>query len=503
MPERDEVIAGRYRLVSLLGRGAAGVVWRARDERLARVVAVKFFTASGSPDAVERVVREGRIAARLRHPHVVTVHDVVEHGGTPCLVMEYVPSKTLAEMIDERGPLPEALVVGVGWQVASALAAAHAAGIVHRDVTTFNVLVADDGTAKVVDFGISRAIGEGTVTEARVVVGTPAFLSPEVASGHGAVFASDVYSLGATLYAALEGHPPFGTADDNPYALLRRVAEGQIAPPRFPGPLGDVLGRVLRHDPAERPTMAETYALLDAVVQGLPLPGVEAHPYEDTRPAPEGTPSLSGTLPTDDTPPPADTRVLGAAQPSNDTQVLGTRPPSNDTRVLGAVPPPDGTRSLPVPRRVPWRKVALATGAAALVAVGVVVGVSLQGDPPANSAQPGPSSGTPTTTSAAPPPGCAAQLQVTNSWPDGYQAQVTVRNASGRALTGWTLTWPQPASSVINNLWNGVLTKGADSVTVTSADYNASLPANGTTTLGFTANGPATEPPDVTCTSGG
>ncbi|MET1073571.1 MAG: serine/threonine-protein kinase, partial [Umezawaea sp.] len=237
MPERDEVVAGRYRLVSPLGKGAAGVVWRAQDERLARVVAVKFFTSAGTPGDVDRIVREGRIAARLRHPHAVTVHDVVEHGGKPCLVMEYVPSKTLAEMMDASGALPEALVVGVGWQVASALAAAHAAGIVHRDVTPFNVLVGDDGTAKVVDFGISRAVGEGTVTEARVVVGTPAFLAPEVASGHGAAFASDVYSLGATLYAALEGHPPFGNADDNPYALLRRVAEGQVAPPKFPGPL--------------------------------------------------------------------------------------------------------------------------------------------------------------------------------------------------------------------------------------------------------------------------
>lgn len=460
MPERDEIIAGRYRLVSLLGRGASGVVWRAQDERLGRVVAVKFFTAGNSPDDVERIVREGRIAARLRHPHVVTVHDVVEHGGKPCLVMEFLASRTLAQMLDERGPLPEALVVGVGWQVASALAAAHAAGIVHRDVTTFNILVAEDGTAKIVDFGIARAIGEGTVTDARVVVGTPAFLAPEVAAGHGSVFASDVYSLGATLYAALEGHPPFGTPDGNPYALLRRVSEGQVAPLRFPGPLGEVLLRVLRRDPADRPTMAEMYALLDAVVQGQPLPGVE---------------------------PPADTRPIDSTQPPGDTRLI------------------DGTRSLAAPRAVPWKKVALVVGAAALVAIGVVVGDSLrgdppQGDPPADNAQPAPTNGT---TSTTPAPGCAARLEITSAWPDGYQAQVTVRNASGRALTGWTLTWPQPAGNAINNLWNGVLTKGSDSVTVTSADYNAALPVDGTTTLGFTANGPASEPPDVTCTSGG
>ncbi|PRY35789.1 serine/threonine-protein kinase [Umezawaea tangerina] len=471
MPERDEVVAGRYRLVEPLGRGAAGVVWRAQDERLARVVAVKFFTSAGSPKDVDRIVREGRIAARLRHPHAVTVHDVVEHGGKPCLVMEYVPSKTLAEMMDAAGALPEALVVGVGWQVASALAAAHAAGIVHRDVTPFNVLVGDDGTAKVVDFGISRAVGEGTVTEARAVIGTPAYLAPEVASGHGAVFASDVYALGATLYAALEGHPPFGNADDNPYALLRRVAEGQVAPPRFPGPLGEVLGRVLRRDPAERPTMAETYALLDAAVQGLPLPAA-------------APPTATATA----------THV--------DTR------PVEDTGPVGHAPPTGGTQSLPVPRRVPWKKVAVVAGAAALVAVGVVVGTSLRDERPADTALPAQdstSTTTSTTTSSTTPPApdCAARLEVTNAWPDGYQAQVVVRNASGRALTGWKLTWPQPAANAINNLWNGVLTKGADSVTVTSADYNAALPVDGSTTLGFTANGPATEPPDVTCTSGG
>jgi hypothetical protein len=479
VPERDEVIAGRYRLVSLLGRGSAGVVWRAEDERLGRVVAVKFFTAAGSPETVDRIVREGRIAARLRHPHAVTVHDVVEHDGKPCLVMEYVPSRTLAEMIDERGPLPEALVVGVGWQVASALAAAHAAGIVHRDVTTFNILVAEDGTAKVADFGIARAIGEGTVTEARVVVGTPAFLSPEVASGHGAVFASDVYSLGATLYAALEGHPPFGNADDNPYALLRRVAEGQVAPPRFPGPLGEVLGRVLRRDPAERPTMAELCALLDAVVQGQPLPGAE---------------------PPAETPPPTDARPLDGTPRITDARPLESTPRIADTRPVDGAPPTGGTRSLTAPRRVLRKRIAVVAGAAALVAVGVVVGNSWRGSSPADNAQPGP---TGTTASAAPSPGCAARLEVTNSWPDGYQAQVIVRNASGRALTGWSVTWPQPVGHVINNLWNGVLTTRADSVTVTSADYNATLPVDGTTTLGFTANGPATEPPNVTCTPKG
>ncbi|MFD0205534.1 MULTISPECIES: serine/threonine-protein kinase [Saccharothrix] len=456
MSERDEVIAGRYRLVELVGRGAAGVVWRARDERLGRSVAVKLLSAADSPAAVERIVREGRVAARLRHPHAVTVHDVVEHGGKPCLIMEYLPSRTLAELVDERGPLPEELVAGVGWQVASALAAAHADGVVHRDVTTYNVLLGEDGTAKIADFGVARAIGENTVTDARLVVGTPAFLAPEVAAGQDAVFASDVYSLGATLYAALEGHPPFGTTD-NPYALLRRVADGEVAPMRFDGPLGDVLARVLRRDPAERPTMAELHALLGAVVEGRPLPGA---------------------------------------------------PQNGDTRPLPAQP------------RVPWRRISLVAGAVVLVAAGIVIGNSLARRDAASTAEPAPTTttastlieATSTTTIEAtstttievttPPPDCTARFGITNSWPGGYQAHVTVRNAAGRALTTWTVTWPRPEGHAISNLWNGILAVDDDSVTVTNASHNAKLPVDGSTTFGFTANGSGVPGPDLTCTSG-
>ncbi|WP_053721305.1 protein kinase domain-containing protein [Saccharothrix sp. NRRL B-16348] len=488
MSERDEVIAGRYRLVELVGRGAAGVVWRARDERLGRAVAVKLLNAADSPGAVERIVREGRVAARLRHPHAVTVHDVVEHGGKPCLVMEYLPSKTLAELVDERGPLPEELVAGVGWQVASALAAAHADGIVHRDVTTFNILLAEDGTAKIADFGIARAIGERTVTDPRVVVGTPAFLAPEVAAGQEAVFASDVYSLGATLYAALEGHPPFGTTD-NPYALLRRIADGEVAPMHFTGPLGDVLERVLCRDPAGRPTMAELHTLLGAVMEGRPLPG-------DPQPA-DAQPTTSYP---------------------NDSQ-------NGDTRPLRAL------------HRFPWRRIALIAGAIVLVATGIVIGNSLARTDPTGNAQPAPdaapsdttdptpsdttpatsttvatttstTTSAPTTTTTVPtsatpagPRTCTARFSITNSWPGGYQAHVTVRNVSGNPLTAWTVTWPRPASHAISNLWNGTLTVDDDSVTVTNAAHNGKLPADASTTFGFTANGPSVPDPDLNCTS--
>ncbi len=434
MPKQGEVIAGRYRLMSSIGHGSMGVVWQARDESLGRVIAVKLLNADRrSPDAVAQLLREGRVAGRLRHPHAISVYDVVEHDGKPCLVLEYLPSRSLAALIAERGALPPDMVAAVGRQIAAALAAAHAEGIVHRDVSTFNVLLAEDGIAKITDFGIARAVGEGTVTDARVIVGTPAFLAPEVAAGEGATFASDVFSLGATLYAALEGMPPFGL-DENPYALLQRVVRAEVEPPRSGGPLGDVLLRLLHRDAAERPTMAEAHELLAVVAEGLPLP----------------------------------------AQPP--------------------VAVKSGTRLLLVHRHRQRRVIAMVTGAAALVAAGVVIGIVVQGDRP-GSAQTNSTTTTTTTTA------CDARYEVTNSWPGGYQAEVTVRNTGPRGLTGWTVTWQPPAGHAIGNLWNGTLSQNATAVTVTDAGHNAVLPAGGTTTFGFVAAGPEPVRPAVTCST--
>ncbi|NKQ54592.1 protein kinase [Amycolatopsis sp. K13G38] len=270
MADEGELIADRYRLVSHVGRGSMGIVWQARDERLDRVVAVKQLVADGGT-AVRQALREGRLAARLKHPHAIAVHDVVEHGGKPWLVLEFLPSRSLSAILAERGTLPPEAVATIGGQVASALAAAHAEGIVHRDVKPGNVLIAADGTAKIADFGIARALGEGTATGAGMIAGTPAFLAPEVAAGEDAGFAADVFSLGATLYTALEGAPPFGT-DDNPLALVRKVAQGRIDPPRRSGPLTGILLRVLRAGPAERPSMAEFHEALQAIAAGRTLP---------------------------------------------------------------------------------------------------------------------------------------------------------------------------------------------------------------------------------------
>jgi hypothetical protein len=273
------VVAGRYRLGTRIGSGAMGVVWQARDERLHRTVAVKQLllapdlNPAQAQEARLRSMREGRIAARLSHPNAITVYDVVDEDGAPWLIMEYLPSHSLAAVIAERGPQPPEEVARIGAQVAAALVAAHHAGIVHRDVKPANVLLGDDGTVKITDFGISRATGDVTVTATGMLAGTPAYLAPEVAKGREPTAASDVFSLGSTLYTAVEGHSPFGLGE-NTLALLYAVAAGKVSPPRQAGPLTALLMRLLRADPVERPTMAEARDGLTAVANGKPVPAV-------------------------------------------------------------------------------------------------------------------------------------------------------------------------------------------------------------------------------------
>jgi eukaryotic-like serine/threonine-protein kinase len=250
-----------------IGSGSMGVVWRARDERLERVVAVKQLLPQPGlsdeqrQDARRRALREARIAARLHHPNAIVVFDVAEHDGDPCLVMEYLPSKSLAATLAERGSMPAAEVAAVGSQIASALAAAHASGIVHRDIKPGNILITDEGVAKITDFGIARAAGDVTVTQTGMFAGTPAYLAPEVARGQDPTFKSDVFSFGATLYDAVEGGPPFPERQ-NQLALLRLVAEGKVQPPRQAGVLTALLMQLLRSEADERPTMSEASRML-------------------------------------------------------------------------------------------------------------------------------------------------------------------------------------------------------------------------------------------------
>jgi serine/threonine protein kinase len=275
--EVGRLVADRYRLTQHIGSGAMGVVWQAHDERLHRTVALKQLllqpglTKADADEARGRAMREGRIAARLQHPNAVTVYDVVEDEGQPVLIMEYVPSRSLSAVLERSGTLPPQEVARIGQQVATALVAAHAAGIVHRDIKPGNVLLADDGTVKITDFGISRATGDVTVTATGMLAGTPAYLAPEVAKGEQPGPPSDVFSLGSTLYAAVEGQPPFGHID-NTLALLHAVAAGRTIPPRQAGPLTGPLQQMLSTSPDARPTMVEVMRILSAVAAGQTPP---------------------------------------------------------------------------------------------------------------------------------------------------------------------------------------------------------------------------------------
>ncbi|MGH3758021.1 serine/threonine-protein kinase [Actinophytocola sp.] len=444
--EPGDLIADRYHIVSLIGGGGMGVVWRAHDERLDRAVAVKELLLHAAPDdpkaeeANTRVIREGRIAGGLRHPNAIAVYDVVAHDGRPCLVMEYLPAESLGAVI-ERGVLPPDEVAAIGAQVAGALAEAHAAGIVHRDVKPDNVLITEDGTAKLTDFGLSRAAGDARVTATGFMPGTPAYLAPEVAGGQEADVRSDVFSFGATLYAALEGEPPFGV-DENPIAMLHKVAAGDVRPPHRAGQLSGLVMWLLHRDPAKRPDMRGALDALAAAVRGEPLPEYE---------------------------------------------------PRTPTLVLPA-------------RRVSRRTVVAGTAAAGLVAAGVAVGV-LIGDPESSGAPaPGPATASPTTTPSSPPvPVCVARFEITNSWPDGYEAEVTVRNDGDATITGWAVRWTMPDGHEINNVWNGVgdeeAVEGVTSVTVTNAEWNMTVPVGGSTSFGMTvdAANESRDAPPVDC----
>ncbi|MEW2354448.1 protein kinase [Spirillospora sp. NPDC029432] len=276
--ERDgTVLAGRYRLVELLGRGGMGAVWRAHDEQLDREVAVKELRLpeqlddAGRRTWIARVDREARAAARLRHPGIVTVYDRVPgEDGRPWIVMELVQGRSLEELLKAEGPLPPQQVARIGLQVLDALRAAHQAGITHRDIKPANVLLEDDRVI-LTDFGIAAVEGDATLTGTGSVLGTPAFMSPEQVRGQEVTAASDLWSLGATLYTAVEGRSPFQGASTG--AVFVAIATEDPPPPVQAGPLEPVLRTLLHRDPVQRPSGDQLYALLAALTQdGPPLP---------------------------------------------------------------------------------------------------------------------------------------------------------------------------------------------------------------------------------------
>ncbi|MDS0135222.1 MULTISPECIES: serine/threonine-protein kinase [unclassified Amycolatopsis] len=269
------MVAGRYRLRSVLGSGSMGTVWSAYDEFLHRQVAVKEMKvppgipASQADELRERTLREARAIAVLSHPNVIILHDVAREDDQPFVVMELLPSRSLAHILRDHGPLTVGQAAAVGIAVASALEAAHAAGITHRDVKPGNVLVASDGRIKLTDFGIARNVSEATMTRTGIMLGSPAYIAPEVASGGAVTPAADLWGLGATLFAAVEGAPPYD-ADGDPLETVGKVVNGKVPQPKA-GPLADVIGALMKKEPGQRITLREVRHRLYPLQTKTPL----------------------------------------------------------------------------------------------------------------------------------------------------------------------------------------------------------------------------------------
>ena len=240
--EPGALVAGRYRLHAVAGRGGMGVVWLAGDELLRRHVAVKEVIwppqlGQAERDQLgQRALREARAAARLDHPSVIRVYDFVEDDGRPWIIMPLIRYPSLTEVLREHGPMPPRRAARIGLQIADALQAAHAAGLVHRDVKPGNVLLGPQGQVVLTDFGMAIADGSTALTTAGVLIGSPAYMAPERARGQPATPAADLWSLGAMLYAAVEGRPPFDR--DGALAILTAVVSALPDPPMRAGPCG-------------------------------------------------------------------------------------------------------------------------------------------------------------------------------------------------------------------------------------------------------------------------
>jgi serine/threonine protein kinase len=366
MTVQPTLVAGRYRLIEPAGSGGMGRVWLATDEVLGRRVAVKEVVAPDAlgPDEVRdmgaRALREARAAARLSHPNVVTVYDVVVSDTAPWIVMEYVPSRSLYQAVDEDGPMAPAAAARVGLAVLAALQAAHGVGVLHRDVKPGNVLMAGDGRVVLTDFGVATILGDPSVTRSGLVFGSPSYMAPErLQENAKAGPSADLWSLGATLYFAVEGRAPYQRS--GPLATVAALASEDPDPMTRAGALGPAISRLLRRDPSKRPSAPTVARMLRPVA------------YPRGRAAVAGRPV---TLP-------ATARV----QPPTPSP-----PPSS-------APPVSAPPSPPAPRRPAWIVLALAV-AAVLTLVGWMLG--RPASPPTSSSGP-----RATSTATAPPSGTA------------------------------------------------------------------------------------------------
>ncbi|QNA72635.1 serine/threonine protein kinase [Streptomyces sp. So13.3] len=413
----ERVLADRYRLIGELGRGGMGVVWRARDELLGREVAVKEVRAPAGLDEREvrqlyaRLEQEGRAAARIIHPNVITVYDVAVAGGAPWIVMELVRGLTLADALDADGPMTPRRAADIGAHVLAGLRAAHAAGVLHRDVKPGNVLIANDGRVVLTDFGIAMIEGTAALTRTGELIGSPEYLAPERAMGNAPGPESDLWSLGVLIYRSVEGASPFRR--DSALSTLRAAVDDELPEPRRAGPLGPVLEGLLRKRPADRISGSEAQEMLDAVAAGRTGPPSTGYP-----------PAASGSSPRTKPLPQPLPRPVPQPMPSGGTG--GPTPPTVPGYGSPYGPGPSSYGAEPDPTR--RRRVATVLAAGALVlalTAGVVAWTLLDhgteddkastGGTGASSSSSTPSTGTGTSTTRTTPPTTTAGPTVTTT----------------------------------------------------------------------------------------
>jgi eukaryotic-like serine/threonine-protein kinase len=409
----NRVVADRYVVKARLGQGGMGVVWHAHDTVLGRAVAVKEVALPPTLPAAERraaearVMRGARAAARLNHPGAVTVYDVVHDQGHTFVVMELVQAPTLAGLVQAEGPLPPARVAEIGGKLAGVLEAAHRAGIVHRDVKPGNIMVSGDGRVQLADFGIASLQGDPQLTATGLVIGSPAYMAPEQASGQPSGPPADLWALGATMFYAVEGAPPFDKGALVP--TLAAVVNEDPRPMRRAGELAPVIGALLAKDPVARPSAPKLRDWLGALVdRARPIPFPEAPPAQ--RPG--------GTVPI----PPAATVPNLAGPPAPAWAAAADQAPSR--RPPHPVLPP----APPVHRR-PWRPLLgllglLLVGGLALAWLANSIGTDQGGD-----------RATPATTRAE--AGTAGTAAATRPAPSTTEQPATTVPSHGGLPAGW------------------------------------------------------------------
>jgi serine/threonine protein kinase len=367
---QPRLIGRRYQLLSELGRGGMGTVWLADDTFLTRQVAVKEVRTPGElagadlPTQQDRAIREARNAARIKHPNAVTLFDATAEDGTVYLIMEFVEGVTLSELINRNGALPAPQVVGYGLQLLDVLAAAHALGIVHRDVKPGNIMITPRGQVKLSDFGLAHAVGDPRLTTSGVVKGTQAYLAPELFEDAPITPAADLWSLGATLYHAAVGRGPFDRASMS--ATLSAILVDDLPVPNCDPALAAAITGLLRRDPHERATIEQAQRLLLRAVERLQAAdGVALPPADPVSRSTTDSATGQGTAPTGGWRRPVPPASPGGWNPRADT---GSQP----SRLSGGIAGPEQQVSARRARRFPGGRWA-AAGLATLPLVGIVV----------------------------------------------------------------------------------------------------------------------------------